>query len=171
MTQTNTLIKTQAIQPMDKALFSLKGHKQMRGMDGYVYDGTLMYDAKPICHYHDQGNGGGMMLHFTKPYGELKNRFNAFIKTLPNSAPDEWFPKGIEASSDGFIEELIIDAEQKKRIKRACKTKTVFRLKGDEGGTFRTLSGGICSAASREWLAKKFGDKVELVYDQNGEAV
>lgn len=151
---------------MQKSEFTLKGHKQMQGMDGYVYSGTLLHNGMIVCKYFDDGNGGGMMLNYANK--EIQAKFEGFIKSLPYT-PSSYFPDGLEPSTDGFIEDIIVDQEQQKKLKRALKTKTVFRLKGDKDGDFRTVSGGAYSEASKAWLVKKFGDKLAMIYDQNGQ--
>lgn len=151
---------------MLKSDFTLKNHKQMRGMDGYVYSGILLHKGAQVCTYFDDGNGGGMILRFSTP--AIEAEFTAFIASLPPS-PSEYFPDGLEESADGFIEEIIVKRETEAKLKRALKKHTVFRLKGDNEGDFRTLSGGIYSKSSHDWLVNKFGDKIDAIYNSQGD--
>ena len=60
---------------------------------------------------------------------------------------------------DQIIDKLVCDFDDARRLKRMSKNKTVFRLIGDEDGTYHSLSIPYSDRAQK-YLDTKFGDKV-----------
>jgi hypothetical protein len=62
---------------------------------------------------------------------------------------------------DWKINEIIEALEEKKWFKAKCRGKVLFRLKGDDDSSWRTLklrSGGKYTDETKAWMVKRFGD-------------
>ena len=68
-------------------------------------------------------------------------------------------------SLDEKIDDLLNEAEEKKQFKRWCKTKTVFALKGDEAGTFRTIAHRFTQEV-KDFLHRKHGNKLARIVNE-----
>ena len=53
------------------------------------------------------------------------------------------------------------------KLARSCSKKTLFRLKGDPVGDFRTLNGPPYSPAAKAFILGKYGDQVECIANEN----
>lgn len=63
---------------------------------------------------------------------------------------------------DQIVDNLLYKWEEIKYLKKACKTKTLFRLKGDREDTWRTVK-AAWSQAVHDFMKKKYGDKIERI--------
>ena len=70
------------------------------------------------------------------------------------------------AARDALISRMVDDFSELKMLKRACKTKVLFRLKGDEEGSWRTIRGGWGDLISK-WIEAKYGDRVEAIANRD----
>lgn len=57
------------------------------------------------------------------------------------------------------------DRKEQQQIKRWCKTKTVFRLKNDPEGSWRTIKAPY-SDRVREHIVRKYGNRVEEIANE-----
>lgn len=68
-----------------------------------------------------------------------------------------------------FVSSLVDDYENAKRtqarIKRACKAKTLFRVKGDKNGLYREVSMPF-SKRVKDFIVGKYGDQVEVIENE-----
>ena len=60
------------------------------------------------------------------------------------------------------VSELVSKISEEKQYKRWCKTKTLFRIKGDKPDEWRTIK-AIYSPKVKEFITNKYGDKVESI--------
>lgn len=63
---------------------------------------------------------------------------------------------------ESWVAEFIADREEEKLLKRLSKTKTLFRLKGDPFGEWRTYNTVDPRVLSQ--IQAKHGDQVERIY-------
>ena len=85
------------------------------------------------------------------------------VKTLPTRS----YPVGngttvdISPSLDGFISDLVDEAEHAAWMKRQLRSKLLFRLEGDDKNAFRTVK---CKKSQRDeaekYVRDKYGDRV-----------
>ena len=124
------------------------------------FSAMVVIDGKVAGVVTNAGHGG------PNDYGFNTKELSAYCKTLPPLVvPKEWgLTKPLDMDVDLLIGELLNVWEEKRRIKNACKKHLVFRLIGDEEGSFRTVNQPY-SARTKEWLVGKFGDKVERIYN------
>jgi len=64
---------------------------------------------------------------------------------------------------DQLIDDIVAQVATEKQMKGWMKKHTCFRLKGDDRGTWRRLSGGPVDQAATELLTKKYGDQLEII--------
>ncbi len=128
-------------------MYHVKNVKTFKGMDGGGFNCSLYKDGKKIAECIDSGCGGEVMFHwmdFKAPkikrdipniYVEGKishvsftpeeNEFHQVCARETFEILGKIFPK----TPDVKVEELINEFENTKRLKRMCKTKTLFRVK------------------------------------------
>lgn len=99
--------------------------------DGGGYQGELLVDDKPALHFHNDGNGGETRIEPLNK--DLMAALDAHIKAQPPRSVDvgtgePWItPCDIQY----VIADAIDDHEHTKRMKRLCKTKTLFQLRSE----------------------------------------
>jgi len=85
-------------------------------------------------------------------------------KAQPHEFDFEETDQYVDDLFEGWLKK---DNERRARaqIKRWCKTQTVFRLKGDEEGRWRTVK-ALYSGKVKQYLVAKYGDKIECVANE-----
>lgn len=66
---------------------------------------------------------------------------------------------------DQIIDRLLADHETRAQLRRWCKTQTVFRLKRDKAGEWRTIKTRFDKNV-KEQLTKTYGDKLERIANE-----
>lgn len=127
-----------------------------------AFNADLWIDGKKVGTAENDGHGGSNLLRFDDR--KVEQAFYAWAKTLP---PEKSSFGGGDLAMDGdfYISLLVGKYEEEKQYARWCKTKTVFRLKGDKAGEWRTLA-RLYSPAAKEWVVKTYGDKVEEILNE-----
>ena len=135
--------------------FEIKNFKAVRGHDGQGFQCTLYVDGVRTAFIFDDGWGGGYQYDVvSQPH---MKKMEDHIKTLPAV---ESYGMMLNIDNDIFVGELIDEHETKKQISKWCKTQTLFRLPGDEEGSWRTISHPYCQKV-KDHIVKKYG-KVEI---------
>ncbi len=67
---------------------------------------------------------------------------------------------------DTLLDKLITKFEEEKQFKRWCKTKTVFRLKGDKQGEWRTFQVVYNKERHRPQLEKRYPNLEEILNER-----
>ncbi len=135
-------------------MYTVTKVRSFRGRDGYGFNTDLMKDGIKIAFVIDEGCGG--CLHYEWADLMEKDALNKHIKTLPKVKS----PCGeMTVDIDLFVSRLVDVYEAEKKLKRLCKTKTLFRLKTDNEGTYRVIARRF-DAAVKEFLLKKYGDNL-----------
>jgi len=122
---------------MKKELFTIKNFKTWSTYDGGGYQFTLYYDGKKYAHVHNDGNGGWVTVDC---YNEADQKeFDSYIDGLPKwkSSIDG---SDMNMTTDIFMDELVNDYELAKKLAKAKKKGTTFRLLTDGKNMFRTLN-------------------------------
>lgn len=131
--------------------YTLKGIKTFNGMEGGGYEANLYFCKKKIATAFNGANGGPDDFHFFSKEDETNfvdfcDRWYQtsqakveFEKLTAHYGTDHTnFSKSLAMES--WIAEFIAAREEEKLLKRWSKTKTLFRLKGDPVGEWRTYS-------------------------------
>ena len=137
---------------MQKQLFTIKNFKTWSTYDGGGYQFTLYYDGKKFAFVHNDGNGGWVTVDC---YSETdQKQFDAYIDGLPKwkSSIDG---SDMDMTSDIFMDEIVNEYELAKKLAKAKKKGTTFRLLTDGKSMFRTLNVLDLSQA-REYLDSQF---------------
>lgn len=163
-------------------MYTLTGMKTFRGQEGNGFNATLLKDGRKVCLVYDDASGGPMSFEWTdyaaprvvfdtvgwneKPFQRqctpLEKEFLEHVRA--HGGPD---CQGCEGEAM-FISKMIDDASFLKTLKRKCAKSTVFSLKTDEEGSYRTLNVGWGPKAW-EWLDQKYGDQLREVYNERPE--
>lgn len=156
--------------------YHLKGLKTFTGNEGGGYECNIYLGTKKIARAFNDANGGPDDFHFfdradEKPFvdftvawyetSDAKSEWEALTKQYGGDADP-----GAAHKMESWVGETIDHAENEKRFKRLSKTKALFRLKGDERGTWRTLTVPL-SAKAVQWIRNKYADQVEAIYGES----
>lgn len=144
--------------------YRVTGVKTFRGREGYGYNATLWRGEKKVAFVMDEGCGGEPRYEWTDGFYDTPEQklLAAYAASLP---PLEHSSLGtIPMDSDLFVEGLVFDADNERRLKRLCKTKTLFRVKGDEEGSWRTYA--VTGAAIEARIVREHGEALEEILNR-----
>ena len=144
---------------MEKQLFTIKNFKTWSTYDGGGYQFTLYYNGKKFAFVHNDGNGGWVTVDCENQ--EDQKRFDDYISNLPKwkSSIDG---SDMDMTSDIFMDELVNEYELAKKLAKAKKKGTTFRLITDKENMFRTLNVLDLSQA-KEYLDSQFPQGYVLI--------
>jgi len=146
---------------MNVTLKSVKIHPDM-SEETNCFSATIYLDNKRVGTVRNSGRGGCNDYHWEKP--EAGRQIEEFAKTLP--LPSEYFSEGLPMDIDLFIDDLMEKHEENKQYKRSCKTKTLFRLEGQEKGVYYEIKIPYSTQVKLK-LQEKHGDKlVEIINER-----
>jgi hypothetical protein len=144
---------------MKKELFTIKNFKTWNTYDGGGYQFTLYYDGKKFAQVHNDGNGGWVNVDCFEKENQI--RFDTFIDNLPKwkSSIDG---SDMNMTSDIFMDELVNEFEMAKKLAKAKKKGTTFRLLTDVKNMFRTLN-VLDLTQARAYLDQHFPNNYVLI--------
>jgi len=165
---TTILTEAQAEQLIQDSKWSVKKVKTMRGHDGDAMSCSLYRDGKEVCEVYDDSWGGEYMYHW-KEGKDFEAELREFAKSI--RVESEFFPKGMDYDSDMVVNALactILEAKEAKkeenRIKRACKTKTVFTLKSKPNHELSYKR--VYTPEMKTFLTEKYGDDLQEIINE-----
>jgi hypothetical protein len=122
--------------------------------DGYAWSGAITKAGRKVGWAEDGGYGGAVLVRFDGPGRDaLEAEFLAAARAFDPECDFE--------QAGTFASQLADLNDEVKRLRRACKTKLVFRRAGDPGGEWRTLA--VLFAPERAAaLRAKYPDVVEI---------
>ena len=135
---------------------TIKNSKSFPTQDGIAWSATLYIDGIKAAYAYDEGNGGEISVEWVNL--DLEKKFGEYVDTLP-------LESGHKQDAGAAIAGLVDQHEADKKIKRWCKTQTVFQLKGDTFGHFRTVKSPFAPAV-KKYLVDKYGDKLDTIYNE-----
>ena len=170
--------------------FTLTKVKTFIGNEGHGLNAEITMDCKPVAFALDEANGGMIQVDWFSVQGRLRSHGNDAARTaLLQHARAEyekaggdaayeakckdrglWFEGcGMAQRSDQDVIEHRVNEEfarvvTMRNLKRWSKTKTVFRLKDDKDGEYRTLSKPYAPGVV-PYLAGKYGQSLEFVFN------
>ena len=136
-------------------MYTVTKVKTFQGMEGAGFNATLCKDGEPIALVIDEGCGGCYLCRWLDRAAEAP--FKAHVKQV---LPNEDFE-----AEDMFIARLIDEWETNRQLKRWCKTKVLFRLKGDRPDEWRNLLAPYSPAAVAH-LHKKYDPEIEEIANE-----
>src|SRR5215468_2227103 len=120
------------------------------------FTATVCVDGKPVGTAANRGTGGCNEYHWTdREAGRALEEWAARQQTEFN------FDK-----LDQLVDPLRMQAELKQKLSRKTRKSTWFRLKGDRGEDWRTISQPY-SPAIGLYLRKKHGDQLEAIANED----
>ncbi len=153
--------------------YTLKGIKTFNGMEGGGYEANLYLGKKKVATAFNDGNGGPDFFRFLSKEVEVAF-INFCAKWYQTSRAKVEFEKLVghtgtdhthydrALAMELWVAEFIADREEEKLLKRLSRTKTLFRLKGDPIGEWRSCN-TVDPRAIPE-IQKKHGDQIERIY-------
>lgn len=136
----------------------IKNYKGHMGQDSICFVCSLYVNGVNIGHVNDPGMGGGACFNWfigNPGVTEAKAAWDTWVKSLGVMAE---YPE-LTWDDECVLNEFLKAMDSMKWLKRHCKNKLVFLLKGDAEGSFRTLNGAD-SAAARKYVTEKYGSDI-----------
>ena len=126
--------------------WEVKGVKSFMGLDFAGYNASLYRNGKKVAFVIDEGCGGEPNFDWTSPedqeafadYARSVEDLSEFTgsdgygATLPD--PERYYR---QMAVEFRISAMVEDYEEEQRLRRKCKTKTYFRVKGDPEDVYR----------------------------------
>ena len=140
--------------------FELKKYHKNMGHEGEGFACELWMDGALAAHVIDEGSGGSPLYQWADR--EMARKVLDHVKTLPEKvypAAHGMVEFSRPADQESFIWDLVEAYLDDKRVRRAAKTKLLFKLKSDAGTdvAYRTLKAPYSEQAA-EFVRKKYGD-------------
>lgn len=155
-------------------VYSLKGVKTFRGMDGQGLNATLYRGEKKVAFVLDEGCGGEMRFEFMdRMHGKSaeEDMWDAFIaaeKAKRDDTKKDEFGLTEAGYFDGahWVNKKVDDLLNDKRFRKMCKTKTLFQV-GDKIGTGEFMGLKGVDIVTRQYIEKKYaGQKLRILNDE-----
>lgn len=169
-------------------VYTVSGIKTFRGHEGDGFNANLLKDGKKVALVMDDASGGESRFEWVDykaprvavPWVNYQG--NPFtLECTPEEASLYEHIRGKHWSFDGedrgqidpalFVSELVDSYETSKKLKKWCKTQTVFRLEGDAIGSYRLLRIPYSDPRARDFLIRTHGVKITELYDTQGNPV
>lgn len=135
--------------------FHVKNVKTFQGMEGPGYNCTLYLGKRRVAHAIDSGDGGDILLRWIDRSKRLPYETEDWegrpvtVRLYPDELSYRRFcdaqpPRELEGMSlkvdMGWMTSILVDRyEEARQLRRWCKDKTLFRLRGDDPGKWRVL--------------------------------
>lgn len=113
----------------------------------------------------NDGKGGANrydLVKLTDRHRDLLRQAEEYARSLP---PKPYQGMELTYDLDLLMGDLLMEWEVNRWLKRQCRTKTLFRLPGDEEGTWRTIAAHY-NVRVMTHIRDKYGDKVEIANDR-----
>lgn len=136
----------------------MKNTGRMKTHDGLAWAGDILKAGQKVGIAEDDGRGGMVLLRWVAPRGPERAALEAeFLAAAKRFNPNSTF------EADGRFAGALADlADEVKALKRWCKTKVVFRCKGDAAGSWRTVAIPFSPAVAAK-LRAQHPDVIEIV--------
>ena len=142
--------------------YEVKNVKNFQGREGYGYECSLYCDGKRVGKVVDVASGGQARFYWADPKAGDEGALVEHIK----GKTFEHYGEVYSHSVDTFVGALVDEYEKNKQYKKWCKNKTMFRLKGDKEGQWRSLRVPYGDPRAKSLLEQKYGDKVEEILNE-----
>ena len=163
--------------------YEVKNVKGFMGSDCPGYNATLYRDGKKVALVINDGSGGQETVHWydvEAPRVDFAtNNYkgdSGVMRCTPEQAMLMEHLKGKKVAQDEvmgepemslgmFLAGLVDDFENNKRFKKMCKSKTLYRVKGDKQDVYRVCHYSF-NRAVKSALEMKFGDQLEVIFNE-----
>lgn len=151
--------------------FSVENVRNRRGREGIAYTATIRYNGKPFAELANDGAGGptryvmpgGGSIHTTKPIRDLLAWIRATQPAFMRYGSDDPIvldePWQRESAVELYFAWLVDRVEEDRVLRQICKTKVVFRVRGERQTDWQTMRADWKNdeAAVRERLRQIYG--------------
>ncbi len=136
---------------MNLSIKSVSVHQRL-SHEANCFSATIYLEGKKIGEVCNRGFGGPHQYHWSN------KEVGAQVMTWAESQPTEFnFDK-----LDQIIDELLIEYEYIRSLRKMTKKEVLFRLKGDKLGDWRSIDSPLTERA-RAFITDRYGDKVECI--------
>jgi len=166
--------------------YKVKNVKSFLGREGYGFNANLYCDNKKVAFIYDDASGAGVFFEWI----DSKSENVEIIRTNNNQQKVSFNGSPLQADYYGYLEDqketedlakceygisnfddeifannLVNDFEELKQFKGWCRKKTVFRIKGDKSGEWRTVNNPF-NIRVKMWIEENYGNKVEEILNE-----
>jgi hypothetical protein len=127
------------------------------------FSATLYIDGTRAGVVSNRGCGAPHEFQFQDR--KLEKSFYEWCQQQPPHPADASFPYSLPMDADLYISLLLGDMETNKQIKKWCKKQTLFRLKNDPKGEWRTLKLPF-NQQVKERIIAKYGDQIAEIANE-----
>lgn len=118
--------------------------------DSLAYTADVYIDGKKVGWVRDTGQGGGSWCEWDEPADS--KRMDVYLAMLPDD-------DGIPWSQDYFFSDMAEKLNHIKWLKAYCRRHLVYKLPGDDAGTYHHVSGKPDQGA-RDFLSDEHPDAI-----------
>ena len=172
---------------MDAHGWTAKNIKTFQGREGRGFNATLYRVGKAVAFVMDDASGGEVRIDWKDrdvPRVEVKIIGSAGTTHSFQGTPEEkllyefaitqfWpadpsigLKEPLRMSVDGVVGEIVEDVLEQRRLKKLCKTKTVFRLKNDEDRNCVWQTKAQFTPKIKAWLVQTHGDNLAEIVNE-----
>ena len=136
--------------------YSIKSVKTFQGMEGKGFECSLFKEGKKIGTVTDVADGGEIRFYISEEEIDFLENYALNVAAFEGD-DKEFFDKEM------VIYRLVDQFDEKRTLKRWCKTKTVFRIEGDAEGKYRTHNNKF-NTEIKEYLEQKYkGENLYII--------
>lgn len=169
-----------------KHTWMVKGVKMFEGMEGRGFNASLYMDGKRVAKVRDDATGGELWFDWldrSEGLVEIKargwkgemvtmkvTRFEAALEEEATALPSyDYHGMTMYPSAESIVNGLVDDYNEAQWLKRQMKRHTLFRIKGDDDGAWRTLDAPWSERMSA-WIANEYGvEAIERIIKNAGD--
>lgn len=136
---------------MDLTLRNVKINRSM-SQETECFSATICLDGKPVGSAMNRGQGGAN--EYSWKDRDARDRIQSWAEKQPLEFEFE--------KLDQIVGRKLAESEVEAKLRRDCRKMTLFRLKDDPRGHWRTVRAAYCGDV-RKFIDGQYGDKVEFV--------
>ena len=158
---------------MELTLKNVKVHADM-SEETNCFSASIYIDGKKAGLAKNQGHGGPSFVDWTDV--DLGLAYEKWLEDEvilcqdPSDPTKQMIITGEYCSKlEWMVDKAIETFLDKKWFKTKCRGKVLFRLKGDDDESWRTLklrNGGKYTDETKEWMVKRYGDEIEEIANE-----
>jgi len=136
---------------------TLKNVKELKELsqETVCFSASIYWNGKRVAEVSNRGHGGPNEYHWFDRAAEAE-----VWEYARDTIKDYDFEQ-----LDIVVGDLVYEAEVKKKLKNWCATKTVYKLKSDEKGSFRLLETRFYQGIADQ-LRRKYGDQLDVIFNE-----
>jgi len=149
--------------------YSVKNVKSITGHDGACFEASLYEGDKRVAIVAEDTWGGPTNFHWLDDKDEKVDvtvkHYNGNLHIYKGTPAEARFSKHvleIDQDREVFVCSLVHKFEEEKQLRKWCNKETLFRLKGDKEGSWRTVKSKF-SPNVVNWIRNKYTDQVEEI--------